>query len=68
MMTPAKNGMLMSSAPDEARNTEGGGALKNGKASIISGLRSRFRPIRCNWAERDSSEAGTTGSNSDNWA
>jgi hypothetical protein len=45
---PAKNGMLMSSALVDGRNTEGGGALENGKASIISAPRLRSRPMRCN--------------------
>ena len=45
---PAKNGMLMSSALVDGRNTEGGGALENGKASIISAPRLRSWPMRCN--------------------
>jgi hypothetical protein len=47
-MIPAKKGMFMSSALAEGRNTEGGGALENGKAAMISALRLRSRPIRCN--------------------
>jgi len=45
---PAKNGMLMSSALVDGRNTEGGGARENGKASMISAPRSRSWPMRCN--------------------
>ena len=45
-MKPAKNGMLTSSAPEEGRKTEGGGALEKGKASIISELRPRSDTIR----------------------
>ena len=38
-MTPAKNGIFTSSAPEEGRNAEGVGALEKGKASIMSELR-----------------------------
>ena len=48
MIIPAKNGMLTSSALVDGRNTEGGGALENGKASIISALRLRSWSMRCN--------------------
>jgi len=63
IMTPAKKGMLMSSALADGRNMEGGGALENGKASMISALRLRSRPMRCNCAERDSSAPAKAGSN-----
>ena len=65
MMIPAKNGMFMSSALVEGRNTEGGGALENGKAAMISGLRSSSSPMRCNCADRDSSAPANDGSKSD---
>ena len=64
-MTPAKKGMLMSSALADGRNREGGGALENGKASMISALRSRSRPMRCSCAERDSSAPAKAGSKSE---
>ena len=48
MMIPTKNGMLMSSALADGRNTEGGGSLENGKASMISALRLRSWPMQCN--------------------
>ena len=47
-MIPAKNGMFVSYALVDGRNTEGGGALENGKASTISAQRSSSRPMRCN--------------------
>ena len=65
MMIPAKNGILMSSALVEGRITEGGGALENGKATMISGPRLSSSPMRCNWAVRDSSAAEKDGSKSD---
>ena len=52
--TPAKKGLLMSSALADGRNMEGGGALENGKASMISALRLRSRPMRCSCADRQS--------------
>ena len=48
MMIPAKNGMLISSALVDGRNTEGGGALENGKTAMISASRLSSWPMRCN--------------------